>query len=89
MTATIPLASSVSETAEAVREVVRDAFETATQLRISGRAHWIDAGRPVPAKKILSLAPHTGVIDYVPGDLPLSEALELYDILSKGSRLIQ
>jgi glycolate oxidase FAD binding subunit len=72
MTATIPLASSASQTAGAVREVVRDAVETATQLRISGRAHWIDAGRPVPAKKILSLAPHTGVIDYVPGDLTLT-----------------
>jgi glycolate oxidase FAD binding subunit len=72
MTSTIPLASDVSPTADAVREVVRDAFETTTPLRISGRAHWIDAGRPVPAKKILSLAPHSGVIDYVPGDLTIT-----------------
>lgn len=70
--ATIPLATDVSPSADAVREVVRDACENMTQLRISGRAHWIDAGRPVPAKKILSLAPYAGVVDYVPGDLTIT-----------------
>jgi glycolate dehydrogenase FAD-binding subunit len=72
MTATIPLATAISQAAEAVREVVQDAYETSTHLRISGRAHWIDAGRPVPATKILSLAAYAGVIDYVPGDLTIT-----------------
>jgi glycolate oxidase FAD binding subunit len=72
VTATLPLASEVSPVADAIRDVVRDAFDTTTQLRISGRGHWIDAGRPVPAKKFLSLAPYSGVVDYVPGDLTIT-----------------
>ncbi len=69
---TIPLASAISPAADAVREVILEAFGGTIPLRVSGRGHWIDAGRPVPAKKILSLAPHSGVVDYVPGDLTIT-----------------
>ncbi len=62
----------MSETAAAVQQIVQESFETVSPIRISGRAHWIDAGRAVPARKILSLAGHTGVVDYVPGDLTMT-----------------
>jgi len=71
MTST-PLVAGISSATEAVAEAVREAFDTGTPLRITGRAHWIDAGRPVAAKKFLSLAPHSGVVDYVPGDLTIT-----------------
>ncbi len=72
MTATVPIASTISETAKAVQEIVGESFENGTPLRISGRAHWIDAGRPVAATKVLSLAAHSGVVDYVPEDLTIT-----------------
>ena len=72
MTATIRAASDISATAEAVREIIRESSESATPLRVSGRAHWIDAGRPVAARKVLSLSAHSGVIEYVPGDLSIT-----------------
>ena len=44
-----------------------------TPLRITGsRGCWIDAGRPVDATRIASLAAHSGVVDYVPGDLTIT-----------------
>ena len=63
------LASTV---AAAIQESVHDSLATETPLRISGRSNWIDAGRPVEAKKILSLAAHDEVVDYVPGDLTIT-----------------
>ncbi|MGK2960861.1 MAG: FAD-binding oxidoreductase [Gemmatimonadaceae bacterium] len=53
-------------------DVVRDAVELGTPLRITGRAHWVDAGRPVEATRIASVAAHAGVVDYVPGDLTIT-----------------
>ena len=55
-----------------VQELVLDAISARTPLRVSGRSHWIDAGRPVDATRIASLATHTGVVDYVPGDLTIT-----------------
>ncbi|MDQ3244282.1 MAG: hypothetical protein M3Q09_11175, partial [Gemmatimonadota bacterium] len=55
-----------------VQELVADAAESRTPLRIAGGSHWIDAGRPVRADRIASLAGHTGVVDYVPGDLTIT-----------------
>lgn len=55
-----------------VRELVSDAMSAGTPLRVSGRSHWIDAGRPVNATRIASLASHAGVVDYVPGDLTIT-----------------
>lgn len=53
-------------------DLIRDAGASRTPLRISGRSHWMDAGRPVDATRIASLAPHRGIVDYVPGDLTIT-----------------
>jgi len=55
-----------------VKDLVLDAASASTPLRISGRSTWIDAGRPVNATRIASLAAHSGVVDYVPGDLTIT-----------------
>ncbi len=72
MTASATLASEPSVAAQAVRDVIRNSFEQAAPLRISGGSNWLDAGRPVTAENNLSLAEHSGVIDYVPGDLTIT-----------------
>jgi glycolate oxidase FAD binding subunit len=51
---------------------VLDAVEANTPLRVAGRSHWMDAGRPVSATRIASLATHEGIVDYVPGDLTIT-----------------
>lgn len=61
-----------SSVATAIQEVVNESVESGTPLRVSGRSHWITAGRPVVADKILSLSSHSGVVDYVPGDLTIT-----------------
>lgn len=53
-------------------EIVREAVSAGTPLRISGKATWIDAGRPVSAERIASLAAHSGVVQYTPGDLTIT-----------------
>ncbi len=57
---------------EAIQELVREAAVAKSPLRISGRSHWIDAGRPVEAARIATLAAHSGIVDYVPGDLTIT-----------------
>jgi len=57
---------------QGIQEIVADAAESGTPLRIAGESHWIDAGRPVRANRIASLTGHTGVVDYVPGDLTIT-----------------
>lgn len=57
---------------QTVLEAVLDASASNTPLRIAGRGHWMDAGRPSDATRILSLAGHSGVVDYVPGDLTIT-----------------
>ena len=64
--------TAVATSANPVQEVVLDAIESRTPLRISGRSHWMNAGRPVDATRILSTASHAGVVDYVPGDLTIT-----------------
>ncbi|MEP6507933.1 MAG: FAD-binding oxidoreductase [Gemmatimonadales bacterium] len=61
-----------STAASGVQEVILESLASATPLRISGRSNWIEAGRAVEATKILSLAAHDEVIDYVPGDLTIT-----------------
>lgn len=61
-----------SSVATGVQEIVQESIETATPLRVAGRSHWITAGRPVSADKILPLSAHSGVVDYVPGDLTIT-----------------
>ena len=64
--------TAVIEAADSLKELVDDAIRSETPLRITGRSHWIDAGRPVDATRIASLATRTGVVDYVPGDLTIT-----------------
>ena len=58
--------------AEAVRDSVAAARDAGAALRIVGRGTWLDAGHPVRAEETLSVAPLSGVVDYVPGDLTLT-----------------
>jgi glycolate oxidase FAD binding subunit len=64
--------TSVETDAGSIQDLVLEATAAKTPLRIAGRSHWIDAGRPVNATRIASLAAHTGVVDYVPGDLTIT-----------------
>ncbi|MBA3342981.1 MAG: FAD-binding oxidoreductase [Gemmatimonadaceae bacterium] len=64
--------SGVAMSVQEIQRLVREAGAAGTPLRISGRAHWMDAGRPVHAGRIATLATHTGVADYVPGDLTIT-----------------
>lgn len=57
---------------EAVVAAVKESAEARSPLRISGRATWLDAGRPVRADRTLSLDDDSGVVGYVPGDLTLT-----------------
>jgi glycolate oxidase FAD binding subunit len=57
---------------EAVVAAVREGITTGTPLRIAGGANWLSAGRPVKARKTLSLREDSGVVGYVPGDLTLT-----------------
>lgn len=72
MTALTATAPAPSPVAAAVQEIVQDSIESGSPLRIAGRSHWITAGRPVAAEKILPLSAHSGVVDYVPGDLTIT-----------------
>jgi len=55
-----------------MRELVLESLDAGTPLRIAGKSTWIDAGRPVGAERIASLAAHTGVVEYTPGDLTIT-----------------
>lgn len=55
-----------------VAEAVRAAYAARTPLRVTGAGTWLDAGRPVPARRTLSVAALAGVLEYVPGDLTLT-----------------
>jgi glycolate oxidase FAD binding subunit len=58
--------------ADDVCAAVREATEERRPLRVAGRGHWLDAGRPVRASKRLSVGSLSGIVDYVPGDLTLT-----------------
>ena len=55
-----------------VREIVRDAIDRRTPLRIVGRGTWLGAGRPVRDAQRIELDGLTGIVDYTPGDLTLT-----------------
>jgi glycolate oxidase FAD binding subunit len=55
-----------------IQERVRSAGESRATLRITGRSHWLGAGRPVAAIETFSTASYAGVVDYVPGDLTIT-----------------
>jgi glycolate oxidase FAD binding subunit len=58
--------------ADDVREVVCAAAAGGARLRIAGRGTWLDAGHPVLADHVLSVAGLAGIVDYVPGDFTLT-----------------
>ncbi|HEU4721215.1 MAG TPA: FAD-binding protein [Gemmatimonadaceae bacterium] len=60
-----------SDTASVVARV-RAARAARTSLRIVGGGTWLDAGRPVRADALLSLAALRGVTEYEPGDFTLT-----------------
>ena len=55
-----------------LREIVRDAIDNGTSVRIVGRGTWLDAGRPVVGAQPVSLERLSGIVDYTPGDLTLT-----------------
>jgi glycolate oxidase FAD binding subunit len=64
--------TAVSESTEAIADRVRDAAVRGAHLRIVGAGTWLDAGRPVDSNEQLSLASHSGIVEYTPGDLTLT-----------------
>ena len=58
--------------AASVRDIVRDAIDRQTRLRIVGRGTWLAAGRPVDDAHPIALDGLTGIVDYTPGDLTLT-----------------
>ncbi|MDP9179644.1 MAG: FAD-binding protein [Gemmatimonadota bacterium] len=55
-----------------LQERVREAGAAGTPLRIAGNSSWQSAGRPVAAAETISVADHSGVVDYVSSDLTIT-----------------
>jgi glycolate oxidase FAD binding subunit len=55
-----------------IAAAVRDAASRGEPVRIIGGGTWLDAMRPVGATRQLRTAQHSGVVEYVPGDLTLT-----------------
>jgi glycolate oxidase FAD binding subunit len=55
-----------------MNDLILETVSAGAPLRIAGKSTWIDAGRPVDATRIASLAVHSGIVDYVPGDLTIT-----------------
>jgi len=55
-----------------LRDRIRDAAMARTPLRLTGREHWLDAGRPTHATATLSTRELRGITSYIPGDLTLT-----------------
>jgi glycolate dehydrogenase FAD-binding subunit len=70
--ATGPVTQSAASGVARVVEAVRDAHARRAPLRIVGAGRWLDAGRLVRAETTLSIAPLSGIVEYVPGDLTLT-----------------
>jgi len=64
--------TAVAPAVESIQDLVAEANRDRTPLRIAGRSLWIDAQRPVTATRILSTTTHSGIVDYVPGDLTIT-----------------
>jgi glycolate dehydrogenase FAD-binding subunit len=55
-----------------IQDRVQAAAAQSMPVRIAGRSTWLGAGRPVSATQTVSLADHSGVVDYVPNDLTIT-----------------
>lgn len=61
-----------SRAAQAIAERIREARAAATPLRIVGGGSWLFGGRPSSAQATLDIGPHSGIVEYEPGDLTLT-----------------
>jgi glycolate oxidase FAD binding subunit len=59
-------------TLDGIASAVAAAADENRALRIAGAGTWLDAGGPVTASDVLSLASYSGIVDYVPGDLTIT-----------------
>lgn len=64
--------NAVDSSTASLIDQVADARAQRMPLRIVGGGTWRDAGRAVAATRVLSVAPHAGVIEYVPTDLVIT-----------------
>ena len=64
--------TAVQAPAGSVRDLVLEARATGERIRIVGGGNWLDAGRPVNATRSIHLATHSGLVEYIPGDLTLT-----------------
>lgn len=55
-----------------LRDQIVDAAQRSAPLRIRGSGTWLDAGRPVDSTETISVAEHSGIVAYVPGDLTMT-----------------
>ena len=55
-----------------IQEQVREAGSARNSLRIAGKSSWLNAGRPVAATETISVADHSGVVEYVSSDLTIT-----------------
>jgi glycolate oxidase FAD binding subunit len=55
-----------------IQERVGEARSAQTPLRIAGKSSWLNAGRPVAATETISVADHSGVVEYVSSDLTIT-----------------
>lgn len=55
-----------------VIDVVREALQQRSPLRITGRGGWLRAGNAVQSSRSLDLSGLNGIVEYVPGDLTLT-----------------
>jgi len=60
------------DSTDVVATRVREACAARTPLRIVGRGHWLDVGRPCDAIDRLELGALSGITEYEPGDLTLT-----------------
>ena len=61
-----------SRVSSTIQERVCEAGAARTPLRIAGNSSWRNAGRPVAAADTMSVADHSGVVEYVPSDLTIT-----------------
>jgi glycolate oxidase FAD binding subunit len=66
------LAETTAGGTASIVEAVREARSRHRPLRIVGAGRWLDAGRLVRTQTPLQIAPLSGIVEYVPGDLTLT-----------------
>lgn len=67
-----PVTRVTATSAHHVQSAVREAAAARAGLRVIGRGHWLDAGRPVSAARELALRGLSGIVEYTAGDWTLT-----------------